>query len=139
MRVGVLDLFFELRDVHPVVIYNVFDELLFAFVLPEEGRVCPFVFRAVFGHLVADLVEVVYDLGGIFLDVGVVADLVVEIAFQGLDLFFLDCLAVWVFLFLHAGQHLFSPLLVDFVHFVLDFWEPADNIINGADDFSDGL
>lgn len=63
MSVRVFYLLSKLRDVHPVVIDNVLNELFLAFVLPEEGRVGPFVLGAIFGDLIADFVEVVDDLG----------------------------------------------------------------------------
>lgn len=62
LSIRVLDLFLELRNVHPIVVDNILDKLFFSLVLPEEGRVRPLILGAVLGDLVADLVEIVYDL-----------------------------------------------------------------------------
>ena len=35
LSIGVLDLLSELRNIHPVIVYNVFDKFLLSFVLPK--------------------------------------------------------------------------------------------------------
>lgn len=60
--VGVFDLVLKARDVHPVMLYDAFDEFLLTGVLPEKLGICPFVLCAVFGHLCADFVQIVVDL-----------------------------------------------------------------------------
>ena len=73
------------------------------------------------------------------MDVRVVAYLVVDVALDRTDLFLLDRPAVGVLLLLHAGQHLLPLALVYLVHLVLDLSEAADYVVDGADNFGDGL
>lgn len=130
LSVRVLNLFFELRNIHPIVVNYILDKLFFPLVLPEQGRVRPLVFGTVLGDLVADLIQIIYNLGRVLLDIRVVANLEIEKALDRLDFFFLNIFTVGVLFLLHARQHLFSSFLVDLVHFVLHFRETTNHIVD---------
>ena len=139
LSIGILDLLFELGNIHPIVVYHILDESLFPFVQPEERRVGPSIFCAVLGHFAAHLVQIINDLRRILLDVSVITDLEVKVPLNRFDFFLLYSFAVGVFLPFHPHQQFLSFLFVDIVHFVLNFTKATDYIIDGTDNLSDSL
>jgi hypothetical protein len=120
----------KLRNVHPVVVHHILDELLLPFVLPEQRRVGPLILRTVFSDFIAHLVEVVDNLGRILLDIDVIADLIVKNSLLKLNFLLFHVFPIGVLFLFHSGQQLFPLLLVDFVHLVLDLAEATDYIVD---------
>lgn len=117
-----------------MMLYNTFDEFLFAGILPEKLGVCPFVLSAVFCDLGADFVEVVVYFYRIFLDISVIADLIVGESLWHFNFFLFSLFFHRILLFLHTRQHLLSFLLINIIHFILNLHKSTDNIMHGTDD-----
>lgn len=139
LSIRIFDLFSQLTDISPVFVDGLGDKLFLLLILPEQWWVGPLVLRRVLCDLIAPFMEVVHDLWGVFLNVWIIANLVVIVWLKELDFLFLKGFSVGVFLLLHSGQNLSALCLVKVVHFVMDLDETADDIINRADYLSYGL
>ena len=122
-----------------MMLYDTFDEFLFAGILPEKLGVCPFVLSAVFCDLGADFVEVVVNFHRIFLDISVIADFIVGESLWHFYFFLFSLFFHSILLFLHTCQHLLSFLLINIIHFILNLHKSTDNIMNRTDDLVDRL
>jgi hypothetical protein len=97
-------LFSKLRNIHPVIVNYVFNELLFSFIFPEKRRVSPLVLSAVFGDFVTDLIKIVDDLRGILLNVKIITNFVIKDSILKLYFFLFNILSVRILFLLHSRK-----------------------------------